>query len=143
MIESGYRLVFVDDVDVTGLSAEQVLQVLQTKQTVKLCLKTQTAQAFHDSKVSFMTKASSSEPCAEACLPTSPTISKVASIFGKFKSASSLFSSNLATSPVHASVAADPDCIDRKKLVIFISCLCFFMPVSFFESEIADFAEGA
>ena len=116
LIQSGHRLVMIDDVDVTDLSAEQVLDLLQSKKIAKFCLKTQTAaQSHHDSKAASATKISSNEHCIEANTTSTASVSKAATIFGKFKSASSFFSSNPANSP--ATLPADSESIDRKKIV--------------------------
>jgi len=120
MIEAGHRLVMIDDADVTDLNAEQVLEVLKQKTTVKLCLKTPAAaQAYFESKSASAKPAPASPPSSELQEPPPPAVSKAASVmFGKLKSASSFFSSSFPASPASAAI---PVSVDFKMLVSLTS----------------------
>jgi hypothetical protein len=127
MVESGHRLVMVDDLDVTDLNAEQVLELLKTKTSTKLCLKTQAAaKAYFDSKGSASHKSSSaSQLSTDVHASSSPAVSKAASMFVKLKSASSFFTSNIPTTSATSLPATDPESNARKALVS-LSIVFFF-----------------
>jgi hypothetical protein len=124
MVVPGHRLVLVDDLDVTDLNAEQVLELLKTKVSTKLCLKTQAAaKAYFESKASASPKPS--HLSTDVHVASSPAVSKAASMFGKLKSASSFFTSNPTTSSAPPLPVSDPDSVARKALVSF--CFVFHL----------------
>jgi hypothetical protein len=122
MVQPGYRVAMIDDVDVTHLSADQLLEILKLKTTVKLCLKSQSAsQSYFDSKSATSSKPSiSSEDVAEVQSPLQPTVSKAAGVFlGKLKSASQFFSSTSTNSQVPILPSSESESITRKTNVRF------------------------